>query len=230
MVRQSKKEKVQIKFLGCGVLVFAILILLLSLHWSSLDVEIDSKRHLNESTVKKLDRDVFLEKLKSLLVKEGKTFPGSPRVEYLRKRVSETWSDEFDFVDNPNLKKSPHLSTRKDYQSFQERVDNILNSQDIVTNVIPKGVQTFESFCEKIPEWCNSSKSFVFFRDDIRVKDKDVLVQRSHEGDCYINAPIVLQHYLVSMNSNESAGMIDLSIFIRDSYEASEETVKDLIL
>jgi len=56
------------------------------------------------------------------------------------------------------------------------------------------------------------------------VKEKNwVLKQRSQlSGLCYIHGPDVLQHYLVSMNSEEEVGMIDISKMIRESFTPIE--------
>ena len=63
----------------------------------------------------------------------------------------------------------------------------------------------------------------MFFRDDPRVKGKDVLVQRAQLSElCYIHGPDMLQHYLVSMNTKQPAGMIDISKLIHDNFDARQ--------
>jgi len=41
-------------------------------------------------------------------------------------------------------------------------------------------------------------------------------------GLCYIHGPDMLQHYLVSMNTAKSAGMIDISRLIHDTFSAQQ--------
>ena len=88
----------------------------------------------------------------------------------------------------------------------------------------PDGVQTFSEFVSLIPLWQNRSSSYVFHLDHPDVKDKsDVLVQRAQlSGLCYIHGPDLLQHYLVSMTSSVSVGMIDMSKLIRDTFTAKQ--------
>ena len=148
----------------------------------------------------------------------------------------------FKLLNNPN--DAPTEKLREHYQNCQgkflspifffwriflnfsqntERLDRLLRTQgDVTANEIPKGVQTFEQFCELAPEWRDPKKSHVFFRDDPKVKEKDVLAQRAQlSGLCYIHGPDMLQHYLVSM-ATEKAGMIDIAKLIRDTFSAQQ--------
>jgi len=91
---------------------------------------------------------------------------------------------------------------------------------------VPVNVQTFADFCKTIPEWGDSSKSYVFPRDHPNVQNKqNVLAQRYQlSGLCYIHAPVMVQHYLVAMNvaTTTIPGMIDISKFIRHSFSAKQ--------
>ena len=87
---------------------------------------------------------------------------------------------------------------------------------------MPNNVQTFNQFVEQYqPLWGDPARSYVFHRDDPRVNQKNVLAQRVQlSGLCYIHAPDMLQHYLVSMNTPQSAPMIDISRMIRERFTA----------
>ena len=67
----------------------------------------------------------------------------------------------------------------------------------------------FAAFCKKHPAWGDASQSFVFFRDHEKVKDlpqaareqlKVTRIQPSG-GLCYMHAPAVMQHNLVTLHS-----------------------------
>ena len=85
-------------------------------------------------------------------------------------------------------------------------------------------MQTLDQFYQKVPAWSDRKQSYVFFRDDPRLLlREDVLVQRAQlSGLCYIHAPNVLQHYLVSLHQKTPAGMVDILRLIRDTFTAEE--------
>jgi len=126
----------------------------------------------------------------------------------------------FDFLNDPS--QASNEKEKKHYEECQGRLDRLLkNNGDSSSNDIPGDVQTFETFCQLVPEWNDPNKSYVFFRDEPKVEGKEVLVQRAQlSGLCYIHGPDMLQHYLVSMNTEKSAGMIDISKLIRENFDA----------
>jgi hypothetical protein len=109
------------------------------------------------------------------------------------------------------------------YKACQGRLDRILRIEGDKTDCkIPYDVQSFDAFCKIVGEWSCSKNSYVFHRDHPKVSSKDVLVQRAQlSGLCYIHGPDMLQHYLVSMNSDK-AGMIDISKLIHDTFDAKQ--------
>jgi hypothetical protein len=110
------------------------------------------------------------------------------------------------------------------YEKAQNRLFQITNEYgDKSLDNLPDDVMSFEQFCEKVPEWKDPASSYVCFRDDLSMKES--LVQRvERSGLCYIHAPVVLQHYLVTKgkNSVEKIGMINISTYIRDQFELNK--------
>eukprot|EP00754_Rhynchopus_humris_P024135 Rhum_TRINITY_DN14868_c1_g1::Rhum_TRINITY_DN14868_c1_g1_i1::g.125171::m.125171 len=86
----------------------------------------------------------------------------------------------------------------------------------------------FEGFCREHPEWADPSQSWGFFRDHAKVKalsDEDrlrVKVTRvQHSGLCYMHAPAVLQHYLVTLHSNgQHHEMLNVAKYIVQYFNA----------
>ena len=130
----------------------------------------------------------------------------------------------FDRINNPLLAVDPDLIEY--YQGCQDRLNRILSqSFDIILDRIPDEVQTFDSFCEKCPEWKDTLMSYLFFRDDPKVKEKlSSWTQRGQQANLcsYIHSPTILQHNLVSMFSNDIVGTIDISRFIRDTFTSQQ--------
>jgi hypothetical protein len=129
----------------------------------------------------------------------------------------------FDLLNNPAS--APTNKFQQLYKSCQERLDRVLSKAgDMTSDTIPEDVQTFDLFCVKHPEWTDESKSFVFHRDHPTVSQKQVVLQQRAQlsGLCYIHGPDMLQHYLVSMNKDTLAGMIDISKLIRETFSAEE--------
>jgi hypothetical protein len=55
------------------------------------------------------------------------------------------------------------------------------------------------------------------FRDHDKLRNKSAFVERVQlSGLCYMHAPIVLQHYLVSMNTDEKVKMLDMGRYLRE--------------
>ena len=85
----------------------------------------------------------------------------------------------------------------------------------------------FKEFTKKYPAWGDAEKSYVFWRDFPAVKHisaDDLMVARVQEsGLCYLLAPIVLQHYLVTCGSGGTEHqMINAGKFIAEEFTAGQ--------
>jgi hypothetical protein len=89
---------------------------------------------------------------------------------------------------------------------------------------LPAEVQSFDFFLEKYSDWDNRDTSFVFHLDHPLVNYKSwVFVQRAQLSRlCYIHGPDLVQHYKVSMTSEVSVSMIDISKLIRDNFPSDQ--------
>lgn len=74
----------------------------------------------------------------------------------------------------------------------------------------------FDTFVVKHPEWAEKV-SFVLFRDHEDLKGKaHALVERiQNSGLCYMHACVVVQHYLVAMNSESKIPMLDMAEYLK---------------
>ncbi len=109
------------------------------------------------------------------------------------------------------------------YIKAQDRLLRITSENgDQSSDTIPEYVMTFEDFCKKVPIWNDPEQSYVCFRDDPEMKDS--LVQRVQKSRlCYIHAPLVLQHYLVSRKtSSKQVGMINIAHYIHDHFDTGK--------
>ena len=87
----------------------------------------------------------------------------------------------------------------------------------------------FEAFCREHPAWGDASQSFVFFRDHAKVTAlsdaareqlKVTRIQPSG-GLCYMHAPAVLQHNLVTVHSGgEHHEMLNVAKYIVEFFSA----------
>ena len=87
----------------------------------------------------------------------------------------------------------------------------------------------FEGFCKEHPAWGDASQSFVFFRDHEKVKAlpeaareqlKVTRIQPSG-GLCYMHAPAVVQHNLVTVHSGaEHHEMLNVAKYIVEFFSA----------
>jgi len=119
---------------------------------------------------------------------------------------------DIEHLNNPNIS-----YYRKRYEATQKRIDSFLNIENLIkSDSIPSNIQTFQDFLDEFPIWNNSSTSFIFHRDHPNVKDLDVLMQRVQKdrGFCFIHAPVMIQHYVVSMYTKTKAPIIDISKMI----------------
>jgi hypothetical protein len=99
-------------------------------------------------------------------------------------------------------------------------VENNEFSRDFSANSA-SSINCFESFVKQHPEW-NSPNSFVVFRDhpSLAHKKHSYVERFQSSGLCYMHAPVVLQHYLVTMNSDEHIPMLDMAAFMRRNMDS----------
>lgn len=102
-----------------------------------------------------------------------------------------------------------------------ERLKKIVLAGEESSEVIP-GKNTFTDFCNKCPDWADPAKSFVTFRDDVRLRETGLRERVQLSGLCYMHAPTVLQSYLVSKTTGKDNGMLDLAKFIRRFFGPKE--------
>jgi hypothetical protein len=81
----------------------------------------------------------------------------------------------------------------------------------------------FFLFVKSHPEWM-PEKSFVVFRDFPSLSSKPhAYIERFQlSGLCYMHAPVVLQHYLVAMNSRDAIPMLDMAAYMRQFMPADD--------
>lgn len=75
----------------------------------------------------------------------------------------------------------------------------------------------FGEFIQNHGEWEKSKDVFVLFRDHPKLQGKPhAHVERYQpSGLCYMHAPIVMQHYLVAMNTRDPTPMLNMIKYIR---------------
>jgi hypothetical protein len=85
----------------------------------------------------------------------------------------------------------------------------------------PQGLtfpEAWAKFEEKVPAWRDKSSSYIFWDDHAHIEGLQVIRIQS-SGLCCIHAPVVLQRYLVSINSGgTNHEMIDISKFVRATF------------
>lgn len=108
---------------------------------------------------------------------------------------------------DPNIC-SNHVETRH-YQSAQKRLMGLVQNEEIHTNTIPQDLHMFDE-----SEFPGYDKNNLFF-----CKYPKSLVQRQSSGLCYMTAPAMVQHYLLSKN-NELGPMIDILNLVQTNFTA----------
>ena len=87
----------------------------------------------------------------------------------------------------------------------------------------------FEAFCREHPAWGDASQSFVFFRDHEKVtalpeaaREQLKVTRIQHSGGlCYMHAPAVMQHNLVTVHSGgEHHEMLNVAKYIVEFFSA----------
>jgi hypothetical protein len=116
-----------------------------------------------------------------------------------------TRTDKFD-----DLLESPQFETAR------ARLGRIAQSEETSIDFTKREDNLFDKFIKIYPEWLPNS-SFVVFRDHpLLVHKPHAYVERIQlSGLCYMHAPIVLQHYLVTMHSNSTVPMLDMAAYMR---------------
>jgi hypothetical protein len=101
------------------------------------------------------------------------------------------------------------------WKECRQRLCRILNDAVKTSNKLPDTVQSLEQFLTKVPDW--HTNSYIFPKNNnIALKQ---ISQRS--GLCYINAPEILQYYLVAMNKRPNeTGVIDTLMMIRKCWDS----------
>lgn len=118
----------------------------------------------------------------------------------------------------PEVTMKPDGTSTRNWKKCGARLDRLVCSKgDTVMDVVPAGWQTHEQFLEKNPLWRNEANTFIFHRD------KKVSLPCRHQlsGLCYIHAPEVLQHYLVSLKQPK-VGMIDMTKMVRKNFSSDQ--------
>jgi hypothetical protein len=100
------------------------------------------------------------------------------------------------------------------WKECRQRLDRIMNRAGKTNDKLPDTVQSLEQFLTKVPDW--RTNSYIFPKNNnIALKQ---ISQRS--GLCFINAPEILQYYLVAKNNRPNeTGMIDTLMMIRNCWD-----------
>jgi hypothetical protein len=137
-------------------------------------------------------------------------FPSKSRKEWVENTI------------NPAQCESDELT--KQFSDAKERLRSIVAPEgDITSNEIPERVQTFDEAMHTLQNWkeLGSDDIHVFHLHDEKVQGRDVLVQRVQKsGLCYLHAPAVLSHYLVSRhNFTDPLPMINIALHVAGSFD-----------
>ena len=114
----------------------------------------------------------------------------------------------------------------KQFSEAKERLKSIVAPDgDFTANEIPEDVQTFDQAILKLQYWqdLGSDEIHIFHLHDEKLQGLDVLVQRvQRSGLCYLHAPAVLSHYLVSRNNfTDPFTMINIALHVAGSFDSS---------
>ena len=130
---------------------------------------------------------------------------------------------QFELVMNPEQAGSNELV--KHYSEVRERLSRIVAPDgDITANEIPDDVQRFDQAMKAMQNWnqdIGSDEIHIFHLHDDKVQGRDVLVQRVQRSSlCYLHAPAVLSHYLVSRNNfTDPSTMINIALHVAGSFD-----------
>ncbi|KAI3639766.1 hypothetical protein MIR68_002080 [Amoeboaphelidium protococcarum] len=123
---------------------------------------------------------------------------------------------KFNDLLNPN----GSVEARKKLTLARERLRRIVVKGEVGKNFDDEGT-LFDAFVAKHPEW-GPENSYVIFRDHELLKDKPhAYVERVQlSGLCYTHAPVILQHYLVAMFSDDAVPMLDMAVYLKKHMSA----------
>lgn len=132
----------------------------------------------------------------------------------MRSEESIVRKTEFNNLLDPDSARIP-AEERDNLKAAKERLRRIVEKGEDGREFQP-GQSAFDLFVTKHPEW-SPDKSFVVFRDhDLLKGKKHAYVERVQlSGLCYMHAPVVLQHYLVAMNTSELVPMLDMADYLK---------------
>jgi hypothetical protein len=101
-----------------------------------------------------------------------------------------------------------------EWQARRKRLDRLVQVEgDRAWDSAPEGWQTLDQWRAAVPGWED--------KDIFHLRHGVLLPQRCQlSGLCYIHAPEVLQHYLVSLTDKTHKGMIDMVKLIRENFGA----------
>ena len=127
--------------------------------------------------------------------------------------------EEFDNLLNPDGAMVSD-KVRKKLKLARERLRRIVVKGEVGKN-FNEEASLFDAFVTNHPEW-GPGKSFVVFRDHELLKDKPhAYVERVQlSGLCYMHAPVILQHFLVAMFSDDAIPMLDMAIYLKKHISA----------
>ena len=131
----------------------------------------------------------------------------------------------FENIMNPAQGESDELT--RQFSEAEERLKSIVaRDGDITANEIPEDVQTFDQAMHTLQDWnqdIGSDEIHIFHLHDDKVQGRDLLVQRVQMSSlCYLQAPAVLSHYLVSRNNfTDPSTMINVALHVAGTFDGS---------
>jgi len=100
-----------------------------------------------------------------------------------------------------------------------ERLERLVTENEKSTQEFSEGKTAFDQFVKNHAEWTDEEvNSWVAFRDHPELKNKPhAYVERVQplSGLCYMHGPVVLQHYMVTMATDQHHEMLDMAKFLR---------------
>jgi hypothetical protein len=103
------------------------------------------------------------------------------------------------------------LKIKRNLIMAKERLIRIVQGGEKSYDFTEESENAFTKFIRNHPEW-NSENSFVVFRDhpNLSSKKHSYVERFQKSGLCFMHAPVVLQHYLVSMHSDQHVPILDI--------------------
>jgi hypothetical protein len=103
------------------------------------------------------------------------------------------------------------LKMKRNLIMAKERLIRIVQDGEECYDFTEESENAFTKFVRKHPQW-NSENSFVVFRDhpNLSSKKHSYVERFQKSGLCFMHASVVLQHYLVSMHSDQHVPILDI--------------------